>query len=104
MSRSPSPWRGRRPGSARCRRGGWWWPSGGTSADALVGLGLRRAGGGLGEAAHDGAPRQLDLEGVVPVGLGLREDQVRGGAEGFGRRRPAFEARLRLAVAPGLVG
>src|SRR4051812_15717462 len=45
-------------------------------SDALVGDRLRRAGGGLFEAAHDGAPSELDLEAILGLWLGLAHDQV----------------------------
>src|SRR6185369_12820088 len=48
------------------------------SPDFLDGLRLRRAARGLAERPHDGAPRQPDLEVVVPVAFGAAQHEVGG--------------------------
>src|SRR5262245_55374473 len=55
-------------------------PSAG-SQDLLIGLRLWRTTGGLGQGTNDAAPRQLDLERVVRVGLGVAQQQIRRTAE-----------------------
>jgi hypothetical protein len=47
----------------------------------LVGQRLRRASRGLTKRPHDGAPRQADLEVVVPIALGTAQQDVRGSRE-----------------------
>src|SRR3954468_13755757 len=76
----------------------------GLLADALVGLRLRRARRRLTECTHDGAPREIDLEGVVRITLRLFQNTVRYFYESGPLRRPALESRLRLQVAPRFVG
>src|SRR3954463_5949480 len=75
-----------------------------SSRDLLVGLGLGRAAGRLGEGADDGPARQVDLEVVMAETLGLAEDDIRGPGEARLLGRPAAERGLGLGIAPRLVG
>jgi hypothetical protein len=72
--------------------------------DALVAERLGCAGGGLFEAAHDGAPGEIDLEAVGRLGLRLPDDAVGRRLETLAGGGLALEQGLGLAVAPGLVG
>ena len=65
------------------------------SPDLLVGLRLRRAARGLRQRAHDGAARQLDLEGVVRRSPWRRAAAGRRLARSCSRRRAARAAPLR---------
>ena len=49
-------------------------------ADALIGLGLRRAGGGLCKRAHDGLTGEPNLEVVVAVAFGIGQNTISGRA------------------------
>src|SRR4051794_31702062 len=48
------------------------------SPDFLDGLRLRGAARSLTERPHDGAPRQSDLEAVVPIAFGALQHEVSG--------------------------
>src|SRR5690348_7314627 len=72
--------------------------------DPLVRLRLRRPLCRLGQRAQDAPPCELDLEIVVAEAVRLAEDHLGGALEILARRRDALELRLRVTVAPRLVG
>src|SRR3954469_15634061 len=74
------------------------------SLDALVGLGLRRAGGCLRQRPDDGPARQIDLEVVMAEALGIAQDMIGDRPEGGLLRRLAAQHVFRRGVAPRLMG
>src|SRR5260370_16815758 len=73
------------------------WPC---SADFLGGLRLWRAARGLCERARDTAAREIDLEGVVRVALGVAQQPVRRASERRGIGRLPAQGGFGLWVAP----
>src|SRR5690349_8714476 len=66
-------------------------------------LGLRRAARGLRERAHEGAAREIDLEGVVLVASGLAQQHIRRAGERHGVGRLSLQDRFGTRIAPWLV-
>src|SRR5690242_4357226 len=71
--------------------------------NALVGLGLWRAGRRLAQRAYDAAPGKLDLECVVLIPLGRPEGEIGCRLETFCRRGAPGEQFLSFQVTPRLV-
>ena len=78
--------------------------NGGEGGGRQGGHALRRAGGGERQRAHDDAPRELDLEGVVAGGPGVRERRLGGAPEARGAGAAPARTASAARRAPGLRG
>src|SRR5829696_6177146 len=75
-----------------------------SSRDLFVGLRLRGAPRRLRQRTDDGAPRQIDLERVVPEALGVAQHDVGGLRERSLARGLAAQRSFGLRLSPGPVG
>src|SRR4051794_16689648 len=73
------------------------------SPDLLDGLRLRRGVRGLRQGSHDGAAREIDLEGVVLKTLGVAQQKLRRAFETCGVGGLAAKRGFGFRIAPGLV-